>query len=411
MNSLMSLSRGLAVGVIALALVQLLMRVSYADDAVVLPKGISRFFVETKFYIPFTNRFNSEGESEPFAKPFNVTLNNSVFPTLPPGFNLGTTNVTYKRHLTEMFIQPAYGLTDRLTVGVNIPYTWYKDGITASLNTSGANLGITPAGGIAPLGLPGVRPATITDINNLLRTNFGLKPVQTFSDSGIGDVEAGGKYQYYRSENFRAAVTGGVRFPTGKKDDPDNLADFGIGAGTYALGVRLHQDYMQQSEGLGKRLGFPNPGEYFINTTLRYDYNLPDKRTLRVCPGGGSFCNIKDDVRTKIGDVLQAEISARIGFLLQGLNFSPLYMYGYKFKDHYSGDKGLDYGSINKDLDRNRQSEHIYILTLTYTTLPLYVEKRFPAPLAIQVSYRDRFAGAGGKPDSQYISLTVQAYF
>jgi hypothetical protein len=381
------------------------------DDAVVLPKGFSRIFVETRFYIPFENRYNSEGSSEPYAKPFNATLNNSVFPGLPPGFSLGQSVVSYQRQLTESYIQPAYGITDRLTFGVNIPYIWVENKIGASLNTAGANLGIAPNGAIAPLGIPGVRQANINDINNLLRTQFGLKPVATWSESGIGDIEAGFKYLYYRSESFRAAVTTGARFPTGQKDDEDSLVDAGLGSGTYALGIRLHQDYMVQKDGLGKRLGFPDPGDFFINTTFRYDWNLADTRQMRVCQGGGPFCLTKDNVHAKIGDVVQAEISARVGFLIPGLNLSPLYQYGYKFKDYYSGHNGLDYGSLNKDLDRNRQSEHIYVLQLTYTTIPLFIQKAFPLPLVAQISYRDRFAGAGGKPDARYIGFTLQAFF
>ena len=115
----------------------------------------------------------------------------------------------------------------------------------------------------------------------------------------------------------------------------------------------------------------------------------------------------------KVGDQIQAEISGRLGFLVNGLNFSPLYQYTYKFKDHYSGDKGLDYGSLNQQLDNTRDEvqQHIFILQLTYTTIPLVLEKRFPIPLVVQVAYRDRFAGSGGTPKSQYIGFTVQAFF
>jgi len=381
------------------------------EDAVVLPKGLSRLFVDTRFFLPFQNRYDQNGDSVPFGKPLSVPLNNTVFVALPPGTTLGQSNVSIERHVTEMTIQPAYGLTDRLTIGMNIPYTWYENTVNASINTAGANLGCTAGGAIAPLGLPGVAPATVGCINQQLGSQFGVKPIQTYSDSGVGDIEVGGKYQYYRAEDFRAAFTAGVRFPTGKMDDPDNLVDAKLGDGTYALGIRLQQDYMRQAEGLGKRLGFPNPGEFFINTTVGYDYNLPDTRTLRVCPSTQIVCNTKDNVRTKIGDVVQAQISGKFGLPLKGLIFTPLYFYSYKFKDHYSGDKNLDYGALNQQFDRMAQSEQIYILTLTYTTIPLAIEKKFPVPLVFEVSYRDRFAGSGGKGDSQYIGLTVQAFF
>src|SRR6185295_6624817 len=110
---------------------------------------------------------------------------------------------------------------------------------------------------------------------------------------------------------------------------------------------------------------------------------------------------------------IQVEMSGKIGLLIPGLNFSPLYQYTFKFKDHYSGDKGLDYGSLNQQLDntRGQVQQHIYILQLTYSTLPMLIQKHFPFPLVAQVSYRDRFAGQGGTPDSRYIGFTLQAFF
>jgi len=400
--------------------------VSRADEAVVLPKGMGRIFVDSHFYLPFDKRFDQNGNAVPYAQPFNTSLNSVLIPSLSPlnAFvpggvaSFGTSNVSVKRHLKEFLIQPAYGLTDRLSIGVNIPYSSVENDVGASVNSSaasGANIGFNSAvpGGIAPLSVPGTRRATTQDIQNLLGRQFGIKPVQTWEESGIGDIEAGARYQYYRAQDFRAAFTGAVRFPTGKVDDPDNLVDTAFGKGAYALLAMFQQDYMHQRDGLGKRLGFPEPGDWLLNTTFRYDYYIPTKQTLRVCPGGGFFCNTKDDVNMKIGDQIQAEISGRLGFLVNGLNFSPLYQYTYKFKDHYSGNKGLDYGSLNQQLDNTRDEvqQHIFILQLTYTTIPLVLEKRFPLPLVFQIAYRDRFAGSGGTPKSQYIGFTVQAFF
>jgi hypothetical protein len=382
-----------------------------ADDAVVLPKGLTRMYVDTHFFIPFDKRFDTNGNAVPYGQPFSVNLNNSVFGALPPGTSLGTTNVQFTRHVKEMQIQPAYGLTDRLTVGINIYYYWYENEINAGINTQGANLGIAPNGQIAPRNIPGVRAATIQDINNLLARNFGLKPIQSWSQSGIGDIEVGGRYQYFRGENFRAAFTGGARFPTGQAEDPDNPMFSRFGNGTYALLAQFQQDWMNQRDGLGKRLGFPEPGDYFINTTFRYEYNLPDTRTLRVCPGGGITCNTKDDVHTKRGDVIEAEVSPKVGLFVPGLILSATYKYGYKFVDHYSGDKGLDYGALNTQLDRTAASEQVAVATLTYSMITLYQAKLIPLPLVAQVSYRNRFAGSGGFGESQYVGLTVQAFF
>src|SRR4029077_15385054 len=179
---------------------------SFADDAVVLPKGLFRFYVDTHWYIPFEQRFNKDGGAEDYAKPYNTQLNSVLLPSLAPlnAFvpggvaSFGQSQVTFKRNLTEQFFQLAYGLTDQISLGVNIPYFWADNEANFSVNSapgSGANIGFNPAfpGGIAPLGVPGTSRATTQDIQNLLGKQFGLKPVQSWQHSGVGDITAGAR--------------------------------------------------------------------------------------------------------------------------------------------------------------------------------------------------------------------------
>jgi hypothetical protein len=388
--------------------------VSRADEAVVLPKGLSQLKVDANFYFDFDKRWDKDGNLVPYAAALNRNLNLG-----PGGLSFGRSSGTLNRDLTEMFIQGAYGLTDRLSVGFILPYFWMKNNLDISVDgsptTGGASLGFTAAGAPCPLIAPGCNQSTVANINALLGQQFGLKPIQTWQDEGIGDLIVGGRYQWYRTENFRSAFTGGARFPTGKVDDPDNAVDTSFGIGAYALLFQLQNDFMQQAPGLGKILGFPNPGEYFVNFTLRYEWRLPSKETLRVCPTGGVLCpaSFKDNVNKKAGDVIEVELAPKIGLFVPGLNFVPLFKFGYKFEDHYSGSRNLNYGALSDELDNLRTSyeEYIYILSLQYTTMPLYLEKRFPVPLAVNVSYRDRFAGTGGVPNSQYVSFTLQVFY
>lgn len=390
--------------------------IAYSGDAAVLPKGRWRLLVDTHFIIPFDRRYDREGNAVLYAEAFNKSLDSTVFSALPPGASLGRSIVSFERHITESYIQPAYGVTDKLSIGLIIPYFWYENRVSASIDTSTATVGINSAvpGGIAPLNIPGTRRATTEDIEKVLRTQFGIERVETWRDEGLGDIVAGAKYQYLTTEQWRLAFTGGIRFPTGHVDDPNNLVDSSFGRGAYAFLFQFQQDFMRQSPGLAKRLGFPNPGEFFINTTFRYELNLPDKQTLRVCPGPDNpFCNTLDDVRRKVGDTIEAEIAPKIGFLIPGLNFAPMYKYGYKFKDHHTGDKPLDYGSLSESLDqvRTTYTEHTYFITVNYSTVPLYAEKRFPVPASVGITYRNRFDGSGGLGKSQFIGLVAQVFF
>jgi len=407
----------------ALIVSQSLMNVAYSDDASVLPKGAWRVMVDSQFYLPWDKKFDSDGNVEDLGAEFNVSLNSSVFSVLAPfglGATLGRSIVSLERDGTTVMFQPAYGLTDRLSIGINIPYYRAKTSVNASIDSSTATLGINPLGpgGLAPCAAvgcasaadvaAGTSPADLDDIQGFL-VNLGFKKIQDHLEEGVGDIEVGARYQYFRSENFQAAFTGAVRFPTGFEDDPNNFVDFGLGNGVYALVFQFQQDYLRQSPGLGKSLGFPDPGDFLVNTTFRYDLNLPDEAPVRVCDIRLPTCPAFDPSADRdLGDKVEAEISAKIGLWPRGLILIPLYKFGHMFEDDYSGDKGFDYSIPSKGSD---QTEHVYIVSLQYTTIPMFVEKRFPFPLAAAISYRDRFAGDNLLAKNHYIGFNVQLYF
>lgn len=388
-----------------------------ADDAVVLPKGMWRLFNETQFFFNIDKRFNKDGNKEDIAIDLNANLNSSVFPALGvfgPGSNIGNSVVSFDWSIQQVILQPAFGLTDRLSIGANIFYFWQKNTVDASLNTAGATVGKNPFAvspgnplGLFPLVVPGTTPLSSADAQTLLKSQ-GFKELKTWEDHGFGDLEVGGKYQYFRSENFRAAFTGGARFPTGKVDDPDNLADRGFGAGAYAVLFRLHQDFLHQPDGLDKRLGFPGPGNFFINTTFRYDLYLPDRQKLRVCDIHVPLCPIKENVKRNIGDILEAEISGSYGIFIPGLFISPLYKFTHKFKDDYSGNMPVDYDALATE---SNFSDHSYRVTLTYSTIPLMLQKKFPLPLVGSVFYWDRFSGSNNRFVARSIGFAVATYF
>jgi hypothetical protein len=407
----------------------------FADDAVVLPEGTWRLLFDSEFYSDFDKRYDQDGNVEPLGTDLNKNLNSQVIPGLaavetafgmPTGSaTVGNSVVPYKRNLQQYFFQPAYGLTDRFSIGVIVPYLHIRNVISpaAALNTSGATVGKSVIGSgfgapLAPFGsFPDVIPLTANDIQNYLGggltvggvtiPGLGFKPVETWDGEGIGDIQVGGRYQYFSSDYFRTSFTGGIQLPTGQVDDPNNLVDTGLGTGAYALLFRFNQDLMYQPDGIGKRLGFPEPWTGFINTTFYYDVYLPNTQKLRVCSPNSPACPTSHLVDQNLGDRFQAEISAKVGLFANGIIFTPMYSFAHKFKDHDSGSGGLDYSVLEIN---TQQTEQIYILGLTYSTIPLYAQKRFAFPLSATISYRNRFAGEN-VVKSHYYGLTISAYF
>jgi hypothetical protein len=376
----------------------------WADSAEVLPKGRSAIFIEGKFYLPVDQRYNEDGNKESLAADFNTNLNSRVFPSLrlvEAGFglplgsgSLGNSVVSFEYDFDIIELNYAYGITDKLSFGFKIPWWDVKNSVSAELDTSKATIGKNSAvpGGFAPIGFPGTKPLTATDIQSLLARNYGYEPIQSWSRSGISDIQAFLRYQYYKSESWRLALTGGVQFPTGKEDDPDSFVDYPFGTGAWAGLLRLSQDY----------IGTKN---LFLSTTLRYDYYFPQHFEMRIPNDVDQPITVnKETVDRKIGNYFEFEITGNYEFV-SGLSFFLTYKFGYKWRDDISGSMGYAYNVAEAETNAKEQ---VYIVGFQYSTLPLYLEKKFPIPIIGFIGYRSRFAGENVlKSDYIDVGLTV----
>lgn len=410
--------------------------ISNADDALVLPKGVSRVSVDSIFYFPVEKRFDPNGKVERIDADYNRPLDSRLFPALAlldpllgRRASIGDSEVAFRFDRTDLHLGFFHGVTDQLTAGIDIPYTWGKNKVKARLNSgpgSSANVGLNPLFGtpgqppVIPLALGGI-PLSTEDAQKLLGPGlpgipgFGLKPVETWSDEGFGDIEAGVRYQYLRTEDWRLAFTGGLRFPTGRVDDPDNLVDFDFGSGAYALLFRFNQDYVLSNlwqgprpRGAERAAGEPPPGTLVLNGTFRFDLVLPDRELKRVPSDvNNPITPNKEKVKRDLGDRFEFEVSGKYT-LLRGFHVSSLYKYGFKLEDRISGNKGFAYESLE---DETARTEHVYILGVSYTTTPLYLEKQFPLPLTASLSYRNRFAGSNNILKTQYIGAELKVFF
>src|SRR6266581_239811 len=386
-----------------------------ADDALVLPQGRWHVAVEARFSLPITKRFTPRGGTQDLAADFNRELTSATFPglrlveaafRLPAGSaTFGRSVVDFARHIQITTVQAAYGLTDRLSLGVRIPY-WTQDvRVKATLDNRTATVGFNPAvpGGVAPLGVPGTRPPTTEDIQTLLQ-RLGFRRVQNWSDASFSDSFGGLKYQYYRSEHWRLAATGSVRFPTGRWADPNNLVDYPTGYAAWGLGLQVHQDVVWQQPGLAPRLGALTTGDFFLNTTLGYEAILPDDKPFRVCEIHQPICpNLDRHVQRHVGDIVEAELTGSVG-LLPGLTLTPMYLYTHKFQDHFHGHLGFNYRVLQAETDAD---SHSLDLRLGYSTALLVAAKRFPVPLSLSLRYVERLASNNNRLHTRYLGFIL----
>jgi hypothetical protein len=399
---------------------------AYEEDAEVLPKGVFRFRVDDRIYFPTQTRYSTDGKRESAAADFNANLNSLAFPDLAKveaGFRLAPGSATVGRSVVDfnyrfntLTFGLDYGLTDKLTFGVRIPYWFVRNSVSARLDTSTATVGKnTSLNTLAPLNLnlpiPGFRPTvplTTADVQNLIGRGldingdgkidipgFGFKRLQTWTGDGLSDIEVGFRYQYLNNKIFRLATTVGARLPTGQLDDINDLADYPFGRGAYALLFRLNNDFI-----------FIN--NFLWNISLKYDFYLPDSRTLRVpSDADRPLTPIIDRISRKYGNIFEFETTLRYTFL-EIWDVSLLYIYGNKEGDRITGNKRLNYAPLEA---QTNYMEQIYRVSVGLNTLPLYKRGSFPVPLTFSVQYRDRFAGNNKLLATQYIRVLLNIFF
>jgi hypothetical protein len=399
----------------------------FGDSAEVLPKGRSAVFIEGKFYPTIDERYGPNGDEEKVAADFNTNLNSTVFPALlalGPTANIGRSVVSFEYDFTIIEFNYAYGITDKLSFGIKIPFWDAKNNVYAQLDTTNANVGKNPlysnplappqlrAAPLVPLSTPLPPPLTVTklttqDAQNLIGKGldvngdgridiqgYGFNPIESWSRTGVSDIEAYLRYQYYKSENWRLALTPGVRFPTGREDDPDSLVDYPFGAGAWAGLIRFNQDYV----------GTKN---LLLSSTLKFDYYFPDHKVMRIPDNVDQpLTPNKEEVDRQIGSIFEIELSGAYEFY-EGLSFSLLYRYSYKWKNDISGNMGFTYSAAEAETNL---MEQVYIVGFQYTTVPLYLAKKFPVPLTAFVGYRNRFAGENVLK-SEYWDIGLTVYF
>jgi hypothetical protein len=415
------------------------------DDAIVLPKGRTSVSVENLFYLPTDQRWNPSGNPESIAGNFDGRrLDSSVFTLLQPldpfvggSASIGDSRLHFEYHYNITNFTLAHGVTDRLSVGVEIPYYRVHNDVKAEVNSgpgSSANVGLRTGPGpgplcgsgapVLPLACPNTRRFTTEDVQRILTTGlpgisgFGYKRIRDFSDDGIGDILLGAKYQYWRSRDVRLAAGGGVRFPTGRQDDADDLVDMSWSAGAWGLFTRFQHDWiisnLWKEQPTPAAAGVHAPGDVVLNGTFRYEWVLPDEVTLRVADAN-TLTTTRERLDRDLGDRFDFEVSG-LYQLTPGFSLSLAYRYGFKLEDEFRSRRGLPVHLLEEDTD---STEQVYFVKLAYSTLPLYRAARFPLPLDVAVTWRDRFAGSGprsaGSPSqvlkTQYIGLYVRVIF
>lgn len=238
---------------------------------------------------------------------------------------------------------------------------------------------------------------------------FGISaaPLSSVSHSHIGDIDLGGKFSVFDSFkgstearmspsglNFRAAVGGMFRIPTGQIESADNFIDLGTGRGAMAIEGRLYSDLL-----VGSRFW-----ESFI---VRYNHPFADDETMRIIDlPNEELAPLyrRQTVHRQLGNAFEFETAPRI-VVNSFFAVSGWYMYRHKSQDDYSGsftipaaetgfaDITIDASTLNLETE---QTEHRFGGGISYSNLYAFEQGKARLPFEVTYLHWQTMGGSGG---------------
>jgi hypothetical protein len=251
---------------------------------------------------------------------------------------------------------------------------------------------------------------TVSDAQRILTdTAFGIvaEPLKTVSRSHVGDIDIGGKFSVYDSFggstearmspsglNFRTAVGGILRIPTGQIESPNNFIDLGTGRGATAIEGRWFSDLLVGSH-------------FWESFILRFNKPFADKEEMRILDlPNEELAPLyrRQEVNRKLGSTFEFETTPRV-VVNNYLAVSGWYLYRHKQHDEYSGtfiipaaitgfaDVPLNASTLNLETE---QTEHRLGGGISFSNLYSFDQGKARIPFEVTYLHWQTVKGAGG---------------
>jgi len=314
-----------------------------------------------------------------------VLSNDESLPTLGDAIALGFTNVdataSQKKHLLTF----QYGLSNKVSVGFQIPYI--KSNVSVKYGISGNNNASELLDAWKSVD-PGELSSVINGLNQLsslstdtfqeLLSDAGYSNFGDFSETGLGDVVLGGRYNYLNLTNTQSgdwinSFQGGFTAPTGKVYDPSEITAIDFGQGVWDFGAAHLLNYT------------PTPWftfQHSLNYTYRFEGELLDRvreNESDIIPDAST----EEMLNAKLGDKYWTAIGLKLD-VTSFFSITSSYEWYWKDSDHYSGSRDKDYTHLSGDT-------HKYLETLqigaSFSSIKAFQDYKFPLPGDFSVNY------------------------
>lgn len=386
------------------------------DSAGVMPKGIRSLRI-AGFTAEVENKYDGSGNIVPLANSFNkpVTWGELIASRsnererglllagiqavgVSDGDIMGDAHGLVDARITSTIPVLAWGITDKLTLGVGVPIVYSKTTIDTGWEVS-------PAGqrAIDEFYNKGYG-AKIDDyralLMNVVQTKieaYGYKPLTAEERTDIGDVNLGLKYLAYSKNKLAVAIAPKIVIPTGREADVDKVVDLAPGSGLWSAGVSAVTDYSATSK-------------VTLTGSAGYSYQIEGEKSVRVPRSGNETISPDVDrhVIKKPGDSVSTSAAAKYK-ITDLISTGAGYTLAYKNADSYRGSAYSPerYSYLERDTWQNMQAG---LISLSGSTVPLYKKGKFALPLDTTFSISRVFEGRNVSQITMAI-FELAAYF
>lgn len=338
-----------------------------------------------------------------------LDLGSNIFPSLSlfgPGMSLGKMTIDSKVENLFAELLVGYGLTDNLTLGMQLPFG--RSLTAVDFSVSGGNIGFNPAFNpgvpigaanfpFAPVGAGATEPVGTEGLRKILTDpafGYGYKRIEDTTVSGLSDPTVGILWRFHKGKNDSAILGIGVRFGLAGEDDPDNLLDVPLGDGSTDLRARL--EYIR------------NMGAGFDVRFLMEDIiQTEDHVTVRVPAPGELLATSasKERVTRDMGDYFEYDVE--LGKSLANWRLSGTWHRYDKGSDRYRSGQGTDTSALEKNTSVRADQ---WRASISWSGVESWQQGDLPMPLIVKLEVQDTYNGINF-PNVRDYYLRVTSFF
>lgn len=406
--------------VISAVVCELLGQSSSAAYYDTLPKGVRLLAFRQVQTTDIKNEFSHQGQRESLS--FNQSLTSKelsqiegadiyfeelkgISPEAYEMFRVGRYDINAQAEVEVQGFGLAYGLTERLTTYLTIPY--YRADVLMDVKRTRSNNYQEVAEKLNQTGQESDTAYFLNQLTSqlpdadgkLLQTvlvrNYQYDPIGNWSAQGLGDIELTGLYRLTDWDSSGLATSFGVTLPTGRESNPDILQDIAFGDGQ----TDVFLEFGGGVSFLERKLDF--------DASIRYTYQFESQKSLRVPESSDMlFSSKKASFDEKLGNMWNSD------FMATYKSFQWLHLQaGHEFLFEGSPKYSSPYQQANDILSlEGGESYHILKTGIKLSTIELYQKGKFAAPMSVQLLARKTISGKN-TPEVTRLDLEFRLFF